>query len=183
MCNKVKSFDEIGKLSCVLKLEYIQFLERELAKSVVKPVEFEKQKIKKEQNEKCQLEKIDTYKKEYDSNGCGKNLILDKCVSLKKSINFYNDPNLLFNSSLGSDDIYTAKEQYKKEYASNKCDKVFSDYALGQVSEISTKYKNIDKLRIELASKIQANKRIVFGGFILVSAIVIFTLLSKKKKK
>lgn len=182
MCNKVKSFDEIGKLTCALKLEYIQFLERELAKSVIRPVEFEIQRIKKEKDEKCQQEKIDIYKKEYDLSGCGKNLILDKCVSLKQAITTYNDPNIILNSPLGSDVIYSAREQYKKEYADNKCDKFFSDYALGQVSEVSTKYQGIDKLRIESASKIQANKRIIFGGFMLVSAIVIFTLVGKKKK-
>ena len=181
MCNKVKSFDEIGKLSCVSKLDYIQFLERELAKSVVKPVEFEMQRIKKEQNEKCQQEKIDTYKKEYDLSGCGKNLIIDKCIGLKQGITTYNDPNIVLNSPLNSDVIYSLREQYKKQYADNKCDKVFSDYALGQVSEVSTKFQSIDKSRIESASKTQAKKRIIFGGFVLVSAIVMFTLLGKKK--
>lgn len=181
MCNKIKSFDEIGKFNCNLKLQYIQFLESELAKSMIKPTSNEIEKIKKEKDEKCQQEKIDFYKKEFSSSGCGTKPSLENCVTLKQYITSLQDSNVNVNSTLSPDLLNSLKQQYKNEYSQNNCDKVFSDYALGQVAEVSSKYKSIDKERIETASKKIRNQRIYFGASVLVVGLVAIIMFSKKK--
>jgi hypothetical protein len=177
MCDKIKTLDEIGKFNCVDKLEYIKFLEKQLQNSYAN-TSINGIKIKKEEEEKCLNDKINAYKKEYDSQGCGKNQPIDRCITLKQYINSVQD-SIINSNQVDLDN--QVMQQYKSEYAKIKCDKVFSNYALGQVNEVSDKYKSIDKLRIESASRLERNKRIYFGGLILISAIVMFKLLGKKK--
>jgi hypothetical protein len=182
MCDKVKSFDEIGKFNCNTRLQYIQFLETQLAKSITEPVlENAIIKKKKEENEKCLQKKIDTYKAEFKASGCGTKPELESCVTLKQYITSLQDTNVNVNSSLSPDLLNSLKQQYKNEFLKNKCDKVFSDYALGQVSEVSEKYKGIDKERIETASKKIRNQRIYFGASILLVGLVSIIMFSKKK--
>jgi len=180
MCNKIPTFDEIGKFNCPEKVKWINYLETELAKSLVQKTEFESQRIKKEEKEKCLEEKITYYQKQWILD-CGKNTPLENCIALKQDITTLQDANVNINTSLSADNLYALRQQYKDKYAKSNCDKVFSDYALTQVSEIASKYQNIDNERIEAESKRTRNKRIFFGGLVLVASFVIINMLSKKK--
>lgn len=180
MCNKLRSFEELGKLNCEEKFKYINFLETELAKSLVQKTEFESQRIKKEEKEKCQEEAINFYQELWKLD-CGKNVPLENCIGLKQSITTLQDANVNINTSLSADALYLLRQKYKEKYSKSNCDKVFSDFALGKVSEIASKYKNIDNERIEAESKKTRNRRIFFGGLVLATAIVMINMLSKKK--
>ena len=91
------------------------------------------------------------------------------------------DANVNINSPLPPDVLNALRQQYKDKYAKGNCDKVFSDNALKQVSEVASKYQNIDNERIQAESIKTRNIRIFFGGLVLVSTIVIINMLSKKK--
>jgi hypothetical protein len=99
-------------------------------------------------------------------------------IDFSKFKNDERNDNISFNSI---NDNISLKQQYKNEYSQNNCDKVFSDYALGQVAEVSSKYKSIDKERIETASKKIRNQRIYFGASVLVVGLVAIIMFSKKK--
>jgi len=182
MCDKVKSFDEIGKFNCNLRIEYINSLEKQLAESIAEPVvQVEIVKKFKAEREKCLEEKINIYKAEYISSGCGTNPALENCLTLRQYITTLQSSNVNVNSQLPTDTLYRLREQRKNEYLKNNCDKVFSDNALEQVNEVSLKYKSIDKERIETASKKIKNQRIYFGVSILLVGLITITMFIKKK--
>jgi len=182
MCDKIKSFDEIGKFNCNTKFEYIQFLENELAKSIAEPIiQNAILKKKKEEKEKCLQEKINSYNSEYKLSGCGVKPAVENCVTLKQNITSLQNINVNVNSLLSPNLLNSLKQQYKNEYLKNNCDKVFSDNALGQVKEVSEKYKSIDKERIETASKKIRNQRIYFGASILLVGLVAIIMFGKRK--
>jgi len=180
MCNKIPTFDEIGKFNCPEKVKWINYLETELAKSLVQKTEFESQRIKKEEKEKCLEEKIIYYQEQWKLT-CGKNIPLENCIALRQDLATLQDANVNIYSNLPPDVLNALRQQNKDKYAKSNCDKVFSDYALKQVSEVASKYQNIDNERIKAESIKTRNRRIFFGGLVLVASFVIINMLSKKK--
>lgn len=167
------SFEELGKMNCSDKLGYVQDVKKELVTFLTN------NRLTKERDKQINIlnEKIKFYEEQYYLDGCDKNFILENCIRLKQQINRLQDANESMN-----EDAFYLKEKYKKEYSKYyDCDKVFNTISLAQTSEIASKYKNIDKKRIESERKKLVNQRIFFGGLFLIGAIVIIKILGKKK--
>ena len=184
MCNKIRSFEQLGIFICKDKLSYIQSLEFKLQKYYREPVLEtsidEIIKAHRDKRDKCLIDEINFYKQQYTL-VCNKNMALENCVGLKQYITTSQDANVSINASISADTLNALRQQYKNEYLKSNCDKVFSDNALKQVSEVASKYQNIDNERIQAESIKTRNMRIFFGGLVLVSTIVIINMLSKKK--
>jgi hypothetical protein len=110
----------------------------------------------------CGLKRDNNLMEVYNSLGCGKNVTLENCSYYK------------YKLSQSPNDV-----NFKSKFDSNKCNDVLSANLTNTVNNIYDTYSDYDKLRIQTESKYQSNKKIFFGGMILLSILGVFLIRRK----
>jgi hypothetical protein len=86
-----------------------------------------------------------------------------------------------FESSSNQYNSSSAIARYRKEFNDNNCTQIIEQYRQSELGDVVGKFSALDKARIEAESIYERNKRIFFGGLVLIGGIVIITMFSKKK--
>jgi hypothetical protein len=125
---------------------------------------------------------------QYNSSGCGVNLVKDKCASLDNQIIFLT--NLIGTQGIlavTDNRIYSQIETWKKQLAQLKADYELNGCVVKveemkqvTVKEIAKDVEVINRARIETVSTYERNKRIFFGALVLLLALA---LISTNKKE
>jgi hypothetical protein len=90
------------------------------------------------------------------------------------ALSYYNNKSEQYDST-------NAISRIRKEFNDNDCTKVIEQYRQQELGDVASKFSALDKARIEEESKYVRNKRIFFGGLILLGGFVIITMFGKKK--
>lgn len=67
----------------------------------------------------------------------------------------------------------------KANFNKKNCDKVLIEAKLKNVTDVTSKYSELDKIRIETDSYKQRNNRLILGVVILVSGLLIVATISR----
>jgi hypothetical protein len=120
-------------------------------------------------------------KKLYESSECMNNFEKNKCEYLYKRITSWQGIKNI-NNFFDNDKISTEVELDKlnEEYKKLNCDVIFSQSRTKYVSSAINVFNTLDKKRIESDSIYERNKRIFFGGIVLILGI--FLIMDFKKK-
>ena len=108
---------------------------------------------------------------------------IDDCVELQKSIEKLIVEKSYYSIKMNSGEILVLDKRLSElnNYFNNiNCNSFIGDNKLEQVSEIASKYQEIDKIRIQTENKEQVNKRILIGISIIFAGVGII-LITKKK--
>lgn len=68
----------------------------------------------------------------------------------------------------------------KTDFNKKNCDKVLIEAKLKNVTNVVSKYSEMDKIRIETESFKQRNNRLILGALILISGFLIVATISKE---
>lgn len=68
----------------------------------------------------------------------------------------------------------------KADFNKKNCDKVLIEAKLKNVTNVVSKYSEMDKIRIETESFKQRNNRLILGALILISGFLIVATISKE---
>jgi hypothetical protein len=178
---KTYTFDDIGKFTCKDKLDYINLLQNQLNDSEstnCKPPFFSKGCLK-ENEKKILVDRLSSYRKDYEQQNCGSDSKLDNCNDLNAGIIALENSLITTSYSITPDNVKNLLSQYKLKYLSNNCDKVINDSALKEVDKNIDKYQKLDKQRIETESFKQRNYRIILGAVVLVAGLLIVVTIKK----
>jgi hypothetical protein len=103
---------------------------------------------------------------------------ISECQKLNKDILNKQDTaisGLVFKMENITNQISVLKADFNKK----NCDKVLIEAKLGYVTDVTSKYSELDKIRIETDSYKQRNYRLILGVVILVSGLLIVATISK----
>jgi hypothetical protein len=107
----------------------------------------------------------------------------DNCFELEKTIGKLLNEKSFYALKMNSGEIVVLDKrlaELNSYFSKINCEVVLGDKKLEQTLEISKKYGEIDKIRIETESKSQTNKRIYIGiGIVLVGVGII--LITNRK--
>lgn len=107
----------------------------------------------------------------------------DDCVQLQKTIDKIINEKSFYALKLNSKEIVVLDKRLAELngfYTKINCELVLGNKKLEQVSEISTKYQEVDKIRIEAENKPQVQKRIYIGVGIVLLGVSIILITNKK---
>jgi len=127
---------------------------------------------------------VDSKKKEYAEKGCGKDVLMEKCLereayltNLRESINAKaQQGNFTFVEGFSK----VLSEETQK-FSDLGCQKKIEENRQVAVSKSIDKYSELDKERIEAESKYQQRVRIFIGASVLLIALTTIFLLKTKK--
>lgn len=132
--------------------------------------------------------KLADAQKQYEENGCGINLIADKCAMVENQIRSLT--NLIATQgalAISDNRIYAQIDIWKKQlnqlkadYELNGCIAEMEKTKQETVQEIASTFKEISKKRVNTIGIYERNKRVFFGAIILLMALALTT--TKKKK-
>jgi len=103
---------------------------------------------------------------------------ISECQRLNKDILNKQDlaiANIGVNMNYVRNEISVLKTDFNKK----NCDKVLIEAKLGYVTDVTSKYSELDKIRIETDSYKQRNYRLILGVVILVSGLLIVATISR----
>ena len=109
---------------------------------------------------------------------------VQECIDLKKDVDvktsLYGNQSLMY---FDSDKTFKKEslDKAKKLFADKGCLQVIEAYRQSELGKVAEKFSDLDKSRIESESIYERNKRVFFGGLVLIGGIVIITMFSKKK--
>jgi hypothetical protein len=107
----------------------------------------------------------------------------DNCFELEKTIGKLLNEKSFYALKLKSKEISNLDKRLRElndYFTKINCEIVLGDKKLEQTLEISKKYGEIDKIRIETESKSQRNKRIYIGIGIILASVGIILITNKK---
>lgn len=109
----------------------------------------------------------------------------EDCSQLKKTIDKLINEKSYYALKLNKSEIKNLDQRLKElnDYFNKiNCEIVLGNKKLEQVSQVSEKYGEIDKIRIEAESKSEVKKRIFIGIGILLTSVAIILITNKKIK-
>lgn len=123
---------------------------------------------------------VDNLKKQYADKGCGKDVLMEKC--LEKEAVLTNIRNSAFKSNAfdNSDMTLQVLNQENQKFKDLGCVKKIEENRQVAVSKTIDKYSELDKQRIQSDSQYQVKVRIFMGASILLIGLTTIFLLSKK---
>jgi hypothetical protein len=107
----------------------------------------------------------------------------DDCVELQKTIDKIMNEKSFYALKLNRTQMGLLDKRIKELndfYAKKNCQIVLGNKKLEIVSDVATKYQEVDKTRIEAESKPQVTKRIYVGIGILLAGLSIILITNKK---
>lgn len=107
----------------------------------------------------------------------------DDCIQLEKTIGKLINEKSFYAIKLNSKEIRVLDKRLKELndfYSKKNCDMVIGDKKIQQTLDISKKFGEIDKIRIETESVAQRNKRIYIGIGIILVGVGIVVITNKK---
>lgn len=103
---------------------------------------------------------------------------ISECEKLNKDI--LNNQDLATSNILENlEGVRNVIAGLKSDFSKKNCDKVLIEAKLKNVTNVASKYSEIDKIRIETDSYKQRNNRLILGALILVSGLLIVATISK----
>jgi hypothetical protein len=104
---------------------------------------------------------------------------ISECQKLNTNILNKQD---LATANIGVNMNYVRNEisVLKTDFNKKNCDKVLIEAKLKNVTDVTSKYSELDKIRIETDSYKQRNNRLILGVVILVSGLLIVATISKE---
>lgn len=132
---------------------------------------------------------LDGLVQQYNSVGCGVDIIMDRCLYITNRVSFLETEIAYYTQKILQDNRVEGKlNQYnaeltnlKKEALGLNCIAKVEQSRQKIVSGIVNTFSEIDKARIETQSKAEANKRVIIGAAILIGAVVLIILFAPKK--
>lgn len=109
--------------------------------------------------------------------------ISDDCVELQKTIDKIMNEKSFYGLKLNRTEMQRLDlrlAELNDYFTKKKCEVVLGNKKLENVSEIATKYQQVDKVRIEAENKPQIKKRIYFGIGIMLVGLGIILITNKK---
>jgi len=144
---------------------------------------------------------LDLLKNNYKKNNCAtdkdtKGYNRQKCLSLNTTINLYinqiatdykqslnNRDDGSFNiNTFTADKLKEALSKAKEDFKNYNCISEVEASRQEVVGDIASEYSTYDKQRIEAESIYERNKRIFFGGVVLIFGLTLIMTLTKSKK-
>lgn len=144
---------------------------------------------------------LDLLKNNYKTNKCStdkdtKGYNRQKCLSLNSTINLYinqiatdykqslnNRDDGSFNiNTFTADKLKEALSKAKEDFKNYNCISEVEASRQEVVGDIASEYSTYDKQRIEAESIYERNKRIFFGGVVLIFGLTLIMTLTKSKK-
>ena len=126
---------------------------------------------------------VNRYKKEYADKGCGKDISMEKCLYQEKVIVNMLEK-MTSQSQIGNLDynqaMYPLIAEEKKKFEDLGCIKKIEQNRQEVVAKKINVYGGLDKERIEAFSKYQVKFRVFMGASILLTALTIIILKTKK---
>lgn len=110
----------------------------------------------------------------------------DDCFIMEKTIGKIMNEKSFYALKLNKNEISVLDKRLNElnDFFSKKnCEMVLGNKKIEEVSEIVTKYAEIDKIRIETESFAERNKRIIIGAIILLASLGILAIVTKKTKQ
>jgi hypothetical protein len=107
----------------------------------------------------------------------------DDCLQLQKTIDKIMNEKSFYALKLNRTQMGLLDKRIKELndfYAKKNCQIVLGNKKLEIVSDVATKYQEVDKARIEAESKPQVTKRIYVGIGILLAGLSIILITNKK---
>lgn len=101
--------------------------------------------------------------------------------TLQGQITKYANQSSMYYEDIKDINLPTAIANSKKKFAEKGCVKKLEKYRQAELGKVAEKFTSLDKARIEAESIYERNKRIFFGGLVLIGGIVILTMFSKNK--
>jgi hypothetical protein len=123
---------------------------------------------------------VNNKKKEYAEKGCGKDVLMEKCLEREAVITNIRNSAFKSDAFQNSDMKLQALNREKQKFTELGCEKKIEQNRQVAVSKTIDKYSELDKQRVESDSKYQVKVRIFMGASILLIGLTTIFLLSKK---
>lgn len=137
-------------------------------------------------NELKQMESdYQNQKKLYESSECMNSFEKNKCQYLYKNINSsktLNSVNKVFETPQANKELQTRIDAMSLEYKNLKCDEIINKSRGEYISSVTDIFNTLDKKRIQSSSIYERNKRVFFGGVVLILGLALIMDFSKSKK-
>lgn len=124
-------------------------------------------------------------KKLYESSECMNNFEKNKCQYLDKNITSsktLNRVNKVFETPQANKELQNRIDAMSLEYKNLNCDAVINKSRGEYISEVTNIFNTLDKKRIQSTSIYERNKRVIFGGVVLILGLALIMDFSKSKK-
>jgi hypothetical protein len=124
-------------------------------------------------------------KKLYEASECINNFEKNKCQYLYKNIMSLQGSNMvnkIFEDPLYKKDIKARLDETREEYKKLNCEAIVSTSRAEYVSSAINVFNQLDTKRIESQSIYERNKRVIFGGVVLILGIALIMNFKKSEK-
>jgi hypothetical protein len=123
---------------------------------------------------------ISKFKKIYSDGGCGKDILMEKCLELEATLTNIREKESIDNQQRDSFSYGYTIASIKKNFTSLGCEKKIEESRQVVVGNVINKYSELDKQRIEADSKYQLKIRIFIGASVLLVGLALM-ITSKRK--
>lgn len=124
-------------------------------------------------------------KKLYESSECINNFEKNKCQYFEKriaSLQATNNADFIIDNPKQSKELENRIDAFKEEYKKLNCDAVINKLRGEYISEVTNIFNTLDKKRIQSTSIYERNKRVIFGGVVLILGIALIMNFKKSEK-
>lgn len=126
---------------------------------------------------------INKWKKKYSDEGCGKDILMEKCLERENYINQIRET-ISVKTQQGNlnytDAMSKVLFEEKNKFSKLGCEKKIEQSRQVAVADTVNKYSELDKQRIEADSKYQVKVRVFMGASIFLIGLTVMIILKRK---
>lgn len=126
----------------------------------------------------------DIQKKKYESSECINSFDKNRCLDLSRDITQLQlgKTNLILNNPKQAQAVQVRIDAMSLEYKNLKCDSIINTSRGEYILAVTDIFNTLDKKRIQSSSIYERNKRVFFGGVVLILGLALIIDFSKSKK-